>query len=88
MAVPPPVERRKNPSRKRHISFDVTYWVVWNDGRRTFDVIRDDAKTGAFARDKATAIGLAIRLAQQEDSALKIQVKSMQGGKSTVEWSR
>lgn len=88
MAIPPSVERRKNPSRKRGIAFDVTYWVLWNDARRTFDVYRDEGKNGAFARDKATAIGLAIRSAQEEDSALKIQVRSMQGGKSTVEWSR
>ena len=88
MAIPPSVERRKNPSRKREIAFDVTDWVLWNDAHRTFDVYRDEKKTGAFARDKPTAVGLAIRSAQEEDRALRIQVKSMQGGKSTVEWSR
>lgn len=83
----PDVERRKNPSRKREIVFHVVYQVHWNRARHTFDVYRNGEKTGAFARDKATAIGDAIRGAQQENPSLKISVSAMQNGKMTVEWS-
>ena len=82
------VERRKNPSRKREIIFDVVYQVHWNHRRYTFDVYRNGEKSGAFARDKATAIGVAIREAQQEDPSLKISVSSIQNGKLTVDWLR
>ena len=88
MDIPPTFERRKNPARKRKISFDVTYWVVWNDQLKSFDVCRAGERTGVFARDKTIAVGLAIRSAQEEDRTLKIQVKSIQNGKTTVEWSR
>ena len=88
MPTPSSFERRKNPSRKREIAFDVTYWVLWNDQRKRFDIFRGKEKTGAFARDKATAVGLAIRSAQEEDRTLKIQLKSIHNGKTTVEWSR
>ena len=88
MNIPPPFERRKNPARKRKIAFDVTYWVIWNDALKHFDVCRAGERTGVCARDKATTIGLAIRSAQEEDRSLKIEVKSIQDGKTIVEWSR
>ena len=88
MANHSPVERCKNPSRKRTVVFDVVYRVLWNDERKTFDVYRNEEKTGSFARDKATAIGLAIRAAQEDDAVLKISVTSIQDGKAVVEWSR
>jgi hypothetical protein len=88
MANLPPVERRRNPSRKWTIVFDVVYQVVWNDERKSFDVYRNDEKTGAFARDKATAIGIATSAAQKEAAGLKISVTSLLNRKTTVEWSR
>jgi hypothetical protein len=83
-----PIERRKNPSRKRTVVFDVVYQVLWNDERKSFDVYRNEEKTGGFARDKATAIGLAISSAQKEAADLKISVTSLLNRKTTVEWSR
>ena len=88
MAYLPPSERRKNPSRKRTVAFDVVYRILWNDGRKSFDVYRNEEKTGSFAHDKATAIGLAIRAAQEEDVVLTISVTSIQDGRAVVEWSR
>lgn len=88
MAKSQTVERRKNPSRRRQISFDVAYQVLWNSHRHTFDVYRAEEKTGASARDKATAIGLAVSLAQQEAVDVKVSVSSMQNEKMTIEWSR
>jgi hypothetical protein len=81
-------ERRKNPSRKREMAFDVVYQVHWNPTRHTFDVYRDGENTGAFARDKAGAVGVAVREAQQEDGSPKISVSSFQNGRLTVEWCR
>ena len=81
-------ERRKNGSRKRTVAFDVVYQVRWNDERRTFDVFRDKDATGAFAQDKHTAIRLAIRAAQREESGLKVIVSSIQDDKPKAEWSR
>ena len=80
-------ERRRNPARRRAM-VDIKYEIIWNDDRRTFDVYRAEAKTGAFARDKATAIGLAILDAQQEPPDFKVAVLSSRDGKTIVEWSR
>lgn len=83
----PTFERRKNPSRRRGITFDVSYRVIWNQRQHTFDVYRGDELTGASAPDKAAAIDLAIQSARQEDSSLKVSVSAIRNGKMTIEWS-
>jgi len=82
----PKSERRKNPARKRAV--DVAYEVRWNAERRTFDIYRSNVKTGGFARDKATAVGLARRDAEGEAQDLSATVSSLQDGDLKVEWSR
>ena len=57
-------DRRKNPARKKPI--DLAYQGTWNAERRTFDIFRAGAPTGNFARDRATAVGLAIREAEKD----------------------
>ena len=79
-------DRRKNPARKKLI--DVAYQVLWNAERRTFDVDRAGAPTGSFARDRATAIGLAIRDAEKDaQQGLKVVVYSRLDGRQNIEWS-
>lgn len=79
-------ERQKNPARER--SDDVEYLVTLDPDGRRWTVTRVDKPTGAFARDKSTAIGLAYREASQEmaDTGKKISVWSVQNGKRTKEW--
>jgi hypothetical protein len=81
------VERRKNPSRKKIAAIGISYTIEWNEARRTFDIYRDGAKTGGFARDKATAIGMATGDAQREPQGVKVAVFSIRDGKAVVEWS-
>jgi len=79
-------ERRKNPARKRPIG--VIYLVSQDDDGKRWTITRDDKPTGGFARDKATAIGMAYREASVElaSSAIPISVWSVQNGKRTKEW--
>ena len=82
----PGPERRKNLARKKPI--DLAYQVIWNAERRTFDVNRAGAPTGSFARDRATAIGLAIRLAEKDaKQGLRVEVYSRLNGRQNTEWS-
>jgi hypothetical protein len=78
-------DRRKNPARKKEAG--VTYLVEQDDGGR-WNVTRDNIATGAFARDKSTAVGLAYQAASSEmaKTAGKIAVWSIQGSKRTKEW--
>ena len=86
MGDKPIPDRRKNPARKKPI--DVAYQVTWNAERRTFDVFRGGELTGGFARDRATAIGLAIRDAEQDArQGLKVVVYSRLDGRQNTEWS-
>jgi hypothetical protein len=78
-------ERRKNPARKKTV--DVGYEVRWNADRRTFDIYRCDVKTGGFARDRATAIGLARRDAEAEPPGRTVTVSCLLDGELKVEWS-
>jgi hypothetical protein len=72
----------------RNRDADIIYNVVWNSERRAFDVQRDGLRLGSFARDKSTAVGLAIREAKLEatGSIQKIIVVSHQDGRRVVEW--
>jgi hypothetical protein len=81
----PTFERRKNPARKKTV--DVAYEVRWNDERRTFDIYRANVKTGSFARDRATAIGLARREAEAEPSGHTVTVSFLQDGEMIMEWT-
>lgn len=67
---------------------DHEFSVVWSQERARFDVCRDGVRSGAFARDRSTAIGIAIREARQEAllTGFKIVVSSMLDGKRVVEW--
>jgi hypothetical protein len=73
-----PVHRRKP---------EITFQVRWNMTHRTFDIYREGASTGGFARDRATAIGLARRDAEEERPGVTVAVMAVQDGKPTVEWS-
>jgi hypothetical protein len=53
--------KKRKAIKKTH---DHEYHVVWNGARRSWDIHRDDGRTGAFAYDKSTAVGVAIREAQ------------------------
>jgi hypothetical protein len=82
----PMVERRKNPARKKRV--DLVYQIVWNASRKTYDVLRAGQSNGSFARDKDTAIGLAIREAQAEaQNGVKVQVCSVANGSQQTEWT-
>jgi hypothetical protein len=86
MCDEPSPERRKNPARKKQI--DLVYQVIWNAERRSFDVIRAGDPTGSFARDRTTAIGLAIRDAEKDaKQGLKVVVYSRLDGRQNIEWS-
>jgi hypothetical protein len=78
-------ERRINPARKKEAG--VTYLVEQDDGGR-WNVTRDKVATGAFARDKSSAVGLAYQAASSEmaETAGRISVWSIQGSKRTKEW--
>lgn len=87
MSDRPAIERRKNPSRKKPSVIDVAYKIEWNSDRRTFDIYRDGEMTGGFARDQATAIGMATGEAQKEAPGLKVTVSTVCNGKFNIEWS-
>jgi hypothetical protein len=86
MADNPGPDRRKNPARRKPI--DLAYHVFWNSVRRTFDVHRAGAANGSFARNRETAIGLAIREAQKDaGQGLKVAVYSTLDGRQHTEWT-
>jgi hypothetical protein len=79
----------KGKSSKRPAKdYDVKFYVTWNQDRRLFDIKRDGVTTGGFARDKITAIGLAIadaqRVSAQGDTACVFAYS--QHGNRVVEW--
>lgn len=67
---------------------DVDYRVKLDAETGKWEIWRDGIKTGGFARDMHTAIGLATRDAQREVMAtdLKVIVTTMKDGVLTVEW--
>jgi hypothetical protein len=73
----------KRPSPSPQITYDIR----WNVTRRMFDIYREGASTGGFARDRSTAIGLARRDAEAEKPGVKVAVTAVQDGKPRVEWS-
>lgn len=79
-------ERRKNPARKR--ADNVEYLVTLDDDQRRWTVTREGQATGAFAREKSTAVGLAYKEASLEmaETGHRISVWSVEGGKRTKEW--
>jgi hypothetical protein len=66
----------------------IEYRVVWDQERRRFDILRGEDRTASFSGQQGTAIGLAIREAQQEAllTGQKIIVTSMRNGKRIMEW--
>jgi hypothetical protein len=66
----------------------VTYLVEQDPKDGRWNVSRGGAPTGAFARDKSTAIGQAYQAASREaaTSDIKVMVYSVQAGKRTKEW--
>jgi hypothetical protein len=77
---------RKSTAKKSH---DHEYHVVWNPTRRSWDVERDGGRSGQFAYDRDTAIGLAVREARNEASqGLDVVVCVQQkDGTFHLEWS-
>ena len=67
----------------------VEYRVAWDQERSRFDIFRGADRTPSFSRQQATAIGLAIREAQQEAilTGKKIIVTSMRNGRRIMEWN-
>jgi hypothetical protein len=81
-----PPDSHKNPGLKR--TEVVEYLVTPDQDGQRWTVSREHQPTGAFARDKSTAVGLAYREASREmaETGHKISVWSVQGGKRTKEW--
>ena len=79
-------ERRKNGARRHDI--DIAYQVLWNEQRRAFDIQRAGIVTGGSSKDKSTAIGMAIRSAQDDaKDGRKVVVYPRLDGQPNVEWS-
>lgn len=80
------VEGRKNPSRKKASA--ITYLVELDGLTNRWNIIRNGVATGAFARDKSTAIGQAYHAAslEQAGTSLDISVWSFEHGKQKKEW--
>jgi hypothetical protein len=74
----------KNHIKPHHVEFR----VVWDQGRARFDIFRGYDRTASFSSQQATAIGLAVREAQQEakQTGKKIIVTSVRNGKRIMEW--
>ena len=83
---------RRNTSgtnqRKPAPTLTVIYQIEQDPTDRRWNVARGGVPTGAFARDKATAIGQAYAAASKEahDTNMNVQVWSVQGGKRVKEW--
>ena len=74
--------------QRRPRRIDHEYFVLWNTERRSFDIDCDGRSTSQFAYDKSTAIGIAIREAQNDARlGLRAVVKSINNGAVRVEWS-
>lgn len=73
---------------KKATTLGVTYLVTHDLGTGRWNVTRGVSPTGAFARDKHTAIGTAIHEASREarDTNLKVEVWSVDGKHRTKEW--
>jgi hypothetical protein len=70
--------------------FTVEYRVAWDQERGHFAIFRGTERTPSFSHQQGTAVGLAIREAQQETilGGKYIIVTSMRNGKRIVEWDR
>jgi hypothetical protein len=77
---------RKNPARKKTSS--IVYLVELDPLTNRWNVTRDRVATGAFARDRSTAVGQAYRAAslEQAGTTLDVAVWSVQGGTRKKEW--
>lgn len=66
----------------------MTYLVTLDANASRWNVCRQGVKTGGFARDKSTAIGLAYREASLEQATTgnDVTVWSVQNGKRKKEW--
>lgn len=80
--------RLAKKTQNRKPAPDHQFSVVWNQERRRFDIFRDAMRTASFARDRSTAVGIAIREAQQEArlTGKTLAVSSVRDGKRIVEW--
>jgi hypothetical protein len=74
--------------QKHRAMFDHEFSVVWSQERTRFEICRDGERTAAFSRNQSTAIGFALREAQQEAllNGDAIIVSSMRDGRRIVEW--
>jgi len=82
-------KKPRKPAAKKTRAQDHEYRVVWNGRRKTWDIKHGAGYTGAFSRDKSTAIGLAVHDAQREahqglDVVVCVQQKD---GSFELEWS-
>lgn len=79
-------ERRKNPARKK--TSPIIYLVELDPLTNRWNVTRDGVPTGAFARERSTAVGQAYHAAslEQAGTALDVTVWSVQGGERKKEW--
>jgi hypothetical protein len=86
MTNPEPPDRRKNPARKKASA--IIYLVEQDEAGGRWNVTRNGVPTGAFARDKGTAIGQAYQAAslEQAGTAVQVTVWSVLDGKRTKEW--
>lgn len=79
-------ERRKNGTRPQAI--DIAYQVVWNEQKRVFEIQRAGQLTGGTAKNKSSAISLAIRDAEIDaKDGHTVVVYSRRDGRQAVEWS-
>jgi hypothetical protein len=88
-----PLKSGNRMATPRKITFrterDHEFSVIWNRERSRFDVYRDARRTPSFSYQRGTAVGIAIREAQQEAmlTGQKIIVTSTNIGKRVIEWS-
>jgi hypothetical protein len=69
-------------------TLELSYLVAQDPEGGRWNVSRGGVPTGAFARDKSTAIGQAYQAASKEahGTTLKVTVWSIQNGKRLKEW--
>lgn len=79
-------ERRKNGTRPQAV--DIAYQVTWNEQKRVFEIQRAGQLTGSTAKNKSSAINLAIHDAELDArDGRTVVVYSRRDGKQAVEWS-